>query len=376
MKKRLLLLITGIALSVFVAGQSSFTLSHPSGGEIIHGATLAYIGELTTSMLESPVYVTNNTAETKFVLVKKVILQNVENSVNTFCWAEQCYGPDTYVSPNADEIPPGATATDFVGEYSPVNTEGIATIMYVWFDRDDINDSTYVIVHFNTAAEKKLAITDKMGNFIDGNTVTLTAIDESTLDFMDARIINFRYGVVDTKVMKMIESGDTIPGSTNEIYWDKQYSPDVYETDAVSLDTAEVFYGFKGMYNAHDQNGTSTIGYKIFDANDAENSVMVTVVYDIQGLGISNPESIAEVSNPYPNPANNMVNFNVNIKKASHDIKIIIRNLLGAKVKETMLNSNSEQVSINTGDLTEGLYVYSLVIDDRAVSTNKLVVRH
>lgn len=376
MKKNLLFILLGLMIPVCSMGQTSFSLSHESGEGIPNGAILNYIGEMTTSLLAAHVHVTNDAAVAKSVLVKKVILKNVELSMNTFCWAGSCYGPETYVSPTATELLPGQTATDFAGDYSPNMTEGLATIMYVWFDRDDPADSTYVIVNFNTEAVKNLSICNAMGSSVNGQTITVSDVGTGNIDFNDIRIINFMYDSVDVKVMKMINEGDTVAGSTNAFFWDKQYGPEAYESDAVTLQSTETFYNFIGQYHANSNNGESTITYKIYDVNNPDMSGTITVNYDVQGLGLNDYSELAEITDAYPNPADHKVNFGVYLKDKTADVRIVLRNLLGSDVKEIKVSGLIDQASINTSDLAEGLYVYSLVINEVVQTTKKLIIRH
>ena len=78
------------------------------------------------------------------------------------------------------------------------------------------------------------------------------------------------------------------------------------------------------------------------------------------------------LSNAYPNPASNFVNFDVemqNVQSAS----IAIYNMMGQEVVRQDINDS--HVSINVSDLTDGIYFYSLIVNNETVKTNKLVVR-
>ena len=47
----------------------------------------------------------NVTSNDLSVVIKKEDVENPEGVMNSFCWGEHCYGPDTYVSPNPVVIP-------------------------------------------------------------------------------------------------------------------------------------------------------------------------------------------------------------------------------------------------------------------------------
>ena len=74
----------------------------------------------------------------------------------------------------------------------------------------------------------------------------------------------------------------------------------------------------------------------------------------------------------YPNPASDFVNFDIemqNVQSAS----IVIYNMMGQEVVRQYIKDS--HVSINVSDLTDGIYFYSLIVNNETVKTNKLVVR-
>jgi hypothetical protein len=48
--------------------------------------------------------------------------------------------------------------------------------------------------------------------------------------------------------------------------------------------------------------------------------------------------------------------------------------MLGSIAKEIKLENENNVVKINVGDLADGIYFYSLVIDDKIYKTKKLIV--
>jgi hypothetical protein len=176
--------------------------------------------------------------------------------------------------------------------------------------------------------------------------------------------------------MKMINEGDTIPGTTNSFYWGgMEYPVEDYESDPVSIGTEATSYDFAGMLYTSQTTGISTISYKFFDEADPDDYVMVTVEFDAKVSGVIENQ-LAEISNAYPNPADKKVFFDVRSIQPGTDAKIIIRNLLGEIVKEKKILEKSRSVNFNISELTEGLYVYSLMVNEKITATRKLVVRH
>lgn len=116
----------------------------PNDTTIIKGG-LPSVGEIITYL-----FVTNHSASTMHVKVKKVEVSLVDGSLNYFCWG-LCYASNVYVSPYAVDIPSGATDnTSFSGHYSPNTTVGASTIRYVFFDQDTPTDTVCVNVYYDT----------------------------------------------------------------------------------------------------------------------------------------------------------------------------------------------------------------------------------
>jgi hypothetical protein len=170
-----------------------------------------------------------------------------------------------------------------------------------------------------------------------------------------------------------------IPGTTNTFCWGLCFPPTTYVSpspiaiSAGATDTSD----FSGDYTPNGQIGTSLIAYKFFNINDLNDTVMVVVSYNATGVGISNvSENKVIFSNAYPNPANSYTVFNYNLPLSSTNPKIVIRDLLGSVVGESMLSGNRGNAVISTSELKSGIYFYSLMVNDRIFTTRKLVVQH
>ncbi|MFC0186275.1 Por secretion system C-terminal sorting domain-containing protein [Pseudarcicella hirudinis] len=82
------------------------------------------------------------------------------------------------------------------------------------------------------------------------------------------------------------------------------------------------------------------------------------------------------VSNIYPNPANENVEIDYSISPSINEAKITFYNVLGAEVKEVILDKDDKKVRIQTRDLSNGIYLYQLTADGKSLVTKKLLVRH
>ena len=168
-----------------------------------------------------------------------------------------------------------------------------------------------------------------------------------------------------------------IPGSVNTFCWGVCFAPSVYVSptpltlNALQTDSTN----FSGHYSPFGFGGASVIRYVFFDQANPNDSVCVNVRYDAFYVGINNQTNKDILSGAYPNPANNTVNFDYSLNHENGGC-VIIRNLVGSVVKESFLTSTAGKLSILTGDLPEGIYFYSLMVNGNTVTTRKLIVRH
>jgi len=134
---------------------------------------------------------------------------------------------------------------------------------------------------------------------------------------------------------------------------------------------------FIGDYEPHNQEGIAYISYVFYDEANPGDYATVNVQYnahvtDIEDNFIGNqPKLIA-----YPNPATEYVSFDYkNVEDP--DARIVVYNILGSVVKEIDLRNNNGTIeNINTSDLKDGIYFYSLVINNESKDTQKLIIKH
>ena len=97
--------------------------------------------------------------------------------------------------------------------------------------------------------------------------------------------------------------------------------------------------------------------------------------------GIENSDKLyssekINVSNIYPNPANDFASvdyvFNGNVNEAT----ISFYNLLGHEIANYELDKYDRKLKVQTANWDSGIYLYQLVVDGKKVVTKKLLVRH
>ncbi len=166
-----------------------------------------------------------------------------------------------------------------------------------------------------------------------------------------------------------------VPGSQNTFCWENCYPPNVYVSlGYLKIGPGETNTQFTGDYEPLTHAGQSIIRYVYYDLNNPNDSVSFRSFFNAYPLGIKNQEGVATLSKAYPNPAITQASFNYSIENGANAL-LLVRNVLGSIVQEVSL-SGTGVASINTTDLSEGIYFYSLMVNGRIQSTHKLVVSH
>jgi hypothetical protein len=133
-------------------------------------------------------------------------------------------------------------------------------------------------------------------------------------------------------------------------------------------------FGLSTEFAAMVASGTAQVMYTIFNANNVNDSVSVTINYNLTAAGIKSIATNYFVSNISPNPANTNVSVNYDLKNTLQPASIKIYNMLGTLVKTVSLETYSNNTKIDITSLEEGIYFYSVIVGEKPIKTSRLVV--
>ena len=119
---------------------------------------------------------------------------------------------------------------------------------------------------------------------------------------------------------------------------------------------------------------TGFIDYVLFDYFSPSDSVAFRVNYQVNGRPLSISETVKPELSVYPNPADDFLRIQYEVSAGSK-AQFELINLVGAKVFETKLNSQSTEMEIDLSSLNPGVYFYTLKIDGEVNISKKLVIR-
>jgi hypothetical protein len=174
--------------------------------------------------------------------------------------------------------------------------------------------------------------------------------------------------MLDSTEMTMCWAGNCYPAPVNVSPFSQSINAGQTNTEFIGHYTQTAFSHFKS--------GESVIRWVFYNQANVNDSASVTVKYTTYPLGIDESNGRqAVLSNAYPNPANAVAGFNYAVPSGSQ-ARIVIRNILGSIVHSEQVSTGSGKISVNTANLTDGIYFYSLMLDGKNSQTKKLVVKH
>lgn len=117
---------------------------------------------------------------------------------------------------------------------------------------------------------------------------------------------------------------------------------------------------------------------KIYEALKKELADLKTLVKNSMASGSVNSieSEQAILHQNTPNPFNQSTSINFSIPSTAEKAILIIVSDNGRKVKEfDLINNNAATVNINAGDLPAGVYVYTLIVDEKVVDSKKMILK-
>lgn len=210
----------------------------------------------------------------------------------------------------------------------------------------------------------------------DGTTITITGEDFEAEYIAHMLVRNNSAEPIGVKVKK--EHIAIVEGSMNSFCWGLCFGPDMMDSpDPITVEAGATCgpEDFSGHYYPLGFSGITTVKYTFYDERDESNQVSFTVNYFISSVSVGEEVNAPIFGNVYPNPASNMISLDYNLKSQVTSANVMIFNMLGQELKNNVISNNEGKLQISVEDLSEGVYFYSVVLDDKVALTKKFVVR-
>ena len=379
MKKLLLSLI----VMVFAAQLSAQSLAFKYEGETVQPGTIDIVADLNPSMeMQFDIHILNTTDADINVVAQMEDLTGI--GMTYLCWGN-CYMPGILEAQNTVTAGGEGVFNGHVmfvdansGEMLPVGTE--VKMAYTFFDERNPEQKYTFNVNFKYQTEEVAtsALTFKYeGEAVEPGTINIVSdINDSYEIQFDLDIIN----TTDADINVVAQMEDLTGIGMTYLCWGTCFMPGVFEA------THSVAAGSEGIFNGHvmfmDANSGEVLPvgtevkmvYTFFDERNPEQTYTFNVNFKYQPESIVDYNSADIFSNAYPNPANNTVSFDYNMPYDVNSASVAIYNMMGQEVVRQDLNLGGSRADINVSDLNEGVYFYSLIVNNQTVKTNKFVV--
>lgn len=131
-----------------------------NGETINHDETITVTGHYTDYEVGVILNVKNHSGSEKTVKAEKEVIEMIDGTTNTFCWAGNCYSDEITESTSNSVIGAGEINTEFRADIAPDGNIGIQKMRYTFTNVDDSKDFTSINVNFNIVEQSGLEMTN------------------------------------------------------------------------------------------------------------------------------------------------------------------------------------------------------------------------
>ena len=170
---------------------------------------------------------------------------------------------------------------------------------------------------------------------------------------------------------------DTIPGTQNYFCWEQCYEPPTsVSPTSMSMAPGDRINQFYADYKPNGISGVSTLAYCFFDEANEADSVCAIVRFSASPTGVEdifmgNESGIGQV---YPNPVRRTASINFALEQGWRNAEVKVYSMLGSLVKRIALKEDQGTLKFSVAELPSGMYFYTLTVNDRDISTKKMMV--
>lgn len=232
------------------------------------------------------------------------------------------------------------------------------------------------VVLITSGYSQSFVIKDKSGVDVTGQTISQYFAPGYGFGSVGLDVFNISTSNKSVKVKK--QDIVLIDSTTSNICWMLCYPDWILETpDPLLIEAGSYVTNFTGDVNYKSVQGTSRVKFTFFDIDNRQDSSFVFIDFIVGTLGMNDNQFVTSevISNAYPNPAASNINFDYKIPATSTRASIKVTNLLGTIIDNVVLEKTEGKISLNVSNLKNGIYFYSLMINNSATTTRKFVVK-
>jgi hypothetical protein len=231
------------------------------------------------------------------------------------------------------------------------------------------------LIYFTSLSAQSLLLKDSNDQDITGKTVDTLFSPDALIGVYNVKVQNTSATAINVKVR--VYEIQRLEGVLSYFCWTSCYEPGTMESpDAMEIGPDAVITDFSGdIEYSTGLKGLYSVKYVFFDADNTTDSSYVILNFNLGTLGRpDNMVKAAKISNAYPNPATSNIYIDYKLPSNVSNAKIKISNLLGNTIEVVDLTTYEGKASFNVSNLKNGVYFYSLMINNSATITRKFVV--
>lgn len=124
--------------------------------------------------------------------------------------------------------------------------------------------------------------------------------------------------------------------------------------------------------------GSNSLRFEVYSRSNPVSTIENSVSIAVEEKPARSPVFISKdisIHDVYPNPVSDWATIEYTIHNESIKAKVVIHNILGSPMSNYELPVFETKVKIQADELTNGVYFYTVYLDNVGVLTRKLVVR-
>ncbi len=120
-----------------------------------------------------------------------------------------------------------------------------------------------------------------------------------------------------------------------------------------------------------------TFDLHFFNTDNPRDMFIIEGVYTVVAAADDNSVSHKDIDlgGVYPNPSNRIARIDYQIKNPNVNARIVVDSFIGNPIYDFKLDPAQSTLEINVTDLNPGVYLYTLIVDNKNIVTKKLVVK-
>jgi len=223
-----------------------------------------------------------------------------------------------------------------------------------------------------------LELYDTLGNKINNSTIKISGSDPSVDALVGHIWLKNTTNVEMPNVFVRRIINQEVVNTTNSFCFGVIcYPPWVGESSMA--DTAKVGITNKSFYADYypdGHGGLTSITFEFYDNVTFGVPVSAKATIEFHISANSTNEDKLVFKGPFPNPSSQTASFEYNIPSSQSNAHLVIRNMLGVEVENTMLEQRSGKKAIDVSGYASGIYFFALIVDGKVVQSKKMIVKH